>query len=149
MQCVVETFVRWIYLITQIIFNNFALNNLLIIIIIESMNTKVKFLLELVLKYTSNCKNIINYSYNAGTYGCDIKLSANTYDVVTCRISRKREPQWDSYCIEVISGGTSCIMNLMSDEMSLEDRELVTKVYKSLACQDPCGINAVLRKLLP
>ena len=41
MQCVVETFVRWIYLITQIILNNFALNNLLIIIIIEiNVNNK-------------------------------------------------------------------------------------------------------------
>lgn len=113
------------------------------------MNTKVKFLLELVLEYTSDCKNIINYSYDAGTYGCDIRLSADTSDVVTCRISRDRQPQWDSYHIEVISDRTSCIMNLMSDEMSSEDRELVTKLYKSITCLDPCRINSVLRKLLP
>ena len=141
-------FVRRFYLASQNIFHNFALNILLIILIVESMNIKVKFLLELILEYISNCKNILNYRYNAGVYECDITPSQNTNDCLIFKISREREPQWEVYHIEVISGKTSCIMNLMSDEMSSEDRDLVTKVYKSLACQDPCGINSVLRKLL-
>lgn len=114
----------------------------------ETMNIKVKFLLELVLKYTSNCKNVMNYRYNAGTYECEIRACENSSNLVTCRISREREPLWDLYHIEIIADQSTCVMNLMTDEMSSEERELVTKVYKRIACQEPCGINAVIRELL-